>query len=223
MSLLGTQVYANEDTPLWVSTAGGSTIDGDLTITGTMTAQNYAANDQGPGYQMVGAGPTVHSRFTHIQGVAPRTMIQTNDPLYFNQLGQVNGNTFLQVTPFSVGSPADQLRVGGTLTVTGTTSTARLTLPTTGAGPTAGKSAILVGQDNIVIPTTAVTANSIILITRQGLGGNGPGKSSAQLNVIVPSAQIVPGVSFNAFLVDGDGIYTAAATVNAEFSWVIIN
>jgi hypothetical protein len=39
MSLLGTQVYANSDTPIWLSAKGG-TIDGNLTVTGTADFQS---------------------------------------------------------------------------------------------------------------------------------------------------------------------------------------
>lgn len=227
MSLLGTPVYANPDTPIWVS-ATGDTITGNLVVSGSITAGplGVIVPDEGNGLTILN-GSTVETRIQHIQGVGPRTLIQSTDPIYFTQPGQVNGNTNLLVS--TALSLADVLTVGGDISVSGTVSsglvaTDKIQLPQGVANAAAGKSAILVGTDNIVVPTTAITADSVVLITRMGLGSAGPGNSSAQGNVIVPSANIVPGVSFEAFLVDpSTGIYVAASVVNAEFSWVIIN
>jgi hypothetical protein len=228
MSLLGSQVYANPDTPIWVS-ANGDTITGDLVVTGSITCTGPGINvvDDGNGFSVLSGGSTVETRIQHIQGIGPRTLFQSADPIYFTQPGQVNGNTNLQVSaPLS---QADLLTVGGDILVSGTVTTTVLAadgiqLPVGVADATAGKSAILVGTDSLVVPTTAVGANSIVLITRMGLGSAGPGNSAVQGNVVVPSANIVPGVSFEAFLVDpATGIYVAASVANAEFSWVIIN
>lgn len=228
MSLLGSQVYANPDTPIWVS-ANGDTITGDLVVTGSITCTGPGINvvDDGNGFSVLSGGSTVETRIQHIQGIGPRTLFESADPIYFNQPGQVNGNTNLQISaPLS---QADLLTVGGDILVSGTVTTTVLAadgiqLPVGVANAPAGKSAILVGTDSLVVPTTAVGANSIVLVTRMGLGSAGPGNSSAQGTVIVPSANIVPGVSFEAFLVDpSTGIYVAASVANAEFSWVIIN
>ena len=115
MSLLGTQVFANPDTPIWLS-ANGGTIEGDLTVTGTVAAEDMEVADNGAGYQIVGAGPTVVTRLQHVPGISPRTILQTNDPLYFNQLGQVNGNTTL--TTSAPLANADVFVVGGAIRMT---------------------------------------------------------------------------------------------------------
>jgi hypothetical protein len=228
MSLLGSQVYANPDTPIWVS-ATGDTITGDLVVTGSITCTGPGINvvDDGNGFSVLSGGSTVETRIQHIQGIGPRTLFESADPIYFNQPGQVNGNTNLQISaPLS---QADLLTVGGNILVSGTVTTTVLAadgiqLPVAVANAPAGKSAIVVGTDTVVVNTTAVGANSIVLITRQGAPTAGPGNGANQGTITVPSTAIVPGVSFEAYLVDPTtGVSVAASLVNAEFSWVIIN
>lgn len=222
MSLLGTPVYANSATPLWVS-ATDPVIDGDLVVSGTISAADMEVPDGGAGYQVVGTGGAVVSRLSHTGGLVPKTMIQSDDLIFFTQLGVNNGNSYIQTSPVSL-TPTDQMVLGGNLIVTAGVEAAKYNITQTGlGGDSAGKNFIAVGSDDVVVNTTAVTANSTILITRMGAGAIGPGAGSGQGNIVVPSAQIVPGVSFQAFLVDGNGINTAASNVNAEFSWVIIN
>lgn len=226
MSLLGSQVYANPDTPCWVS-ASGDTINGDLTVNGSISATGsitsgalgVIAPDDGNGFSVF-SGATLKSRFQHITG-GTRTLIQSTDPFYFTQVGQANGNTSLTVSAF--GSDADVLTVGGEIN-TNILSTNRLTLPVTGLQPIAGKSFIPVGQDNVTVPTFAILADSIVLITRMGAPTAGPGNGANQGTIVVPASQIVPGTSFEAHLVDPTtGVNVAASLVNAEFCWVIIN
>jgi len=206
MSLLGTQVYANSTTPLWLGTAGATS--GDLTVGGTLFINNDV--------DFKGDTGTLEGRITAGQSVNNTLYIQTTGRVDFTQIGTGSANTYVQVSPF--GSGGDQLVVGGTV------SANKLALPTAGAAPTAGVSAIPAGNDNVVVPTTAVTANSIILVTRMGDQAAGPGIGSGQMSIMVPSTRIIPGVSFEAYLVNPmTGIVVAANTVNAGFSWCIIN
>jgi hypothetical protein len=201
------------------SLTGVGTIDGDLAVTGMVAAENMETSNGGPGYRVVGAGPSYVSAFAHIQGLTPATLIQSDDPIRFTRMGAEFGNTTLVQS--AQGANTDVLQVSGTI------SPLKFTLPTEAdalGAATAGKAAILEGSDDVVVYTTAVTANSIILVTRMGDPVMGPGNGSAQQSILVPSANIVPGVSFQAFLVDAEtGINTAADRVNAEFSWIIIN
>lgn len=286
MSLLGTQVYANPDTPCWVS-AGGDTITGNLTVTGEVVADSGFVTYDAPagGYEILNAaGTSQQTRLIHLPAPSSRTMIQTNDPLYIGQIGTANANTSLTVTAYNPGAPNDALNVGGsinaygndgfsvytaagvrkvailnqvgqsgiqsddplffsriglpaqtsltlgvspapdTLSVGGTVAAQRLSLTTGGAAPSCGSGAILVGQTNVVIPTTVVTANSIILVSHSGAAAAGPGNGAAQGGLTVNPALIVPGVSFRVDLVDPTtGIAVAAAVVNSEFNYLIIN
>lgn len=215
MSLLGTQVYANPDTPLWVSSSG-DTINGNLTVTGSVSTGTGVATIEGGGlggFEVLTSGGAQTLRLQHITG---RSILQTNDPLYFNQIGTAQGNTYFQTSVF--GANADLLNVGGTL------ATQKLSVATGGAAPSCGSGAILVGQTNVVIPTTVVTANSIILVSHSGAAAAGPGNGAAQGGLTVNPALIVPGVSFRVDLVDPTtGIAVAASVVNSEFNYLIIN
>jgi hypothetical protein len=224
MSIVIRESHANNSQPLWVS-VNNPDVDGTLTVSGGIRA---------PGIDFILPDDTlVGARVASSGFVDGKLYLQATEVLV-GQVGQ--GTTNTKFTTSAPGANADVLAVGGTVNVigninatgtiiaTGNVGAGKLILPTTGAGPTAGKAFITAGSDDVVVPTTAVTADSIILVTRMGTQALGPGIGSGQQAIMVPSAQIIPGVSFQAFLVDpSTGIVTAANTVNAEFSWVIIN
>lgn len=222
MSLLGAQVFANPDQSCWLSNNGG-VITGNLTVEGTVFAGNVSSSgvvasgpqgvtvpDLGNGLSIL-SGATVETRLQHIQAPAPRTLMSSDDPIYFTKPGQINGNTSLTISAF--GAP-DILNVEGVVQA----NILRLDAGVCGSG------AILVGQTNVTIPTTAVGANSIILVSHRGAAAAGPGNGAAQGGLTVNPALIVPGVSFRVDLVDpATGIAVAASLVNAEFNWLLIN
>lgn len=121
MSLLGTQVYANDSTPLWLAANGGGggshVITGDLEVTGSITCSGPGINvvDDGNGYTVIGGGGTIETRLQHIQGPGPRTLLQSTDPIYFTRPTEVNGSSFLTIGP--VLSVTDELTIGGTMKV----------------------------------------------------------------------------------------------------------
>lgn len=123
MSLLGTQVYANDTTPVWLAANGGGggqhIITGDLEVTGSITCSGAGINavDDSDGFTVEGGGGAVETRLQHIQGVGPRTLFQSTDPIYFTQPTQVNGNTYLQIAAPITND--DLLRVGGAVSVVG--------------------------------------------------------------------------------------------------------
>ena len=113
MSLLGTQVYANPSTPLWISSQGG-------TASGTISANGFAAAAGGGnlGFAVVDASGNQKSRIQWTGPASARTIIQSTDPIYFNQIGTAQGNTSLTVSTY--GANTDALVVGGSITATGT-------------------------------------------------------------------------------------------------------
>lgn len=244
MSLLGSQVYANSSTPLWLSVSG-DVINGDFTVTGTLEVEGNTTLSTldvvrtFPSLGVISVGTTLNQGLELTSDASGTSgQINTDFDLYFGKKGTSGGNTFL--TP-GVGVNTDAMTVGGTLTINGTLSippgsdiiadeidvsdlaAGAIFLPTGGTNPTAGTASIPVAADNVVVSTTAVTANSIVLVTRMGAVSAGPGAGSGQGTIVVNSAQIVPNVSFRADLTDGDGVTVAASNVDAEFSWVIIN
>lgn len=118
MSLLGTQVFANEDTPLWLSNAGG-VITGNLTVEGAIYGDNGVFTNEGGGlggFSVLSVpGGTEVSRIQHLQAPNARTIIQSTDPIFFNQIGTAQGNTSLTTSVYNPGAPADVLSVGGTI------------------------------------------------------------------------------------------------------------
>lgn len=121
MSLLGTQVYANPNTPCWVS-AGGDTITGNLTVTGEVIANSGFVTYDAPagGYEILNAaGTSQQTRLIHLPAPSSRTILQTNDPLYIGQIGTANANTSLTVSAYNPGAPNDALNVGGAINAYG--------------------------------------------------------------------------------------------------------
>lgn len=105
MSLLGTQVYANPDTPLWVSATGGE-ISGDLTVDGNLTV-NLATNLNGPlnansdvnvGATLFMAPPTGDEQAIAVDALGTILYIQGGNSIKFGKLGQTTTNTTLTLS-----------------------------------------------------------------------------------------------------------------------------
>jgi hypothetical protein len=122
MSLLGSQVYANPDTPLWVSTDGG-VISGNLTVEGSIYGDNGVFTNEGGGlggFSVLSVpGGTEVSRIQHLPAPNARTIIQSSDPIFFNQIGTAQGNTLLVTSVYNPATPADVLTVGGAINSVG--------------------------------------------------------------------------------------------------------
>lgn len=205
MSLLGTPVFANPTTPLWLSNNGG-VISGNLSIEGNLTTGTGIATIEGGGLGgleiLTSAGQQV-TRIQHLPGVSPRTIIQSSDPIFFNQIGTAQGNTSLTVSAF--GANADVLAVGGRVSATG------LTLGNAGLAPTVGTGTLAAGS--AIINTTASDVTSYILLTHTNLNAS---TAVGTLRVVNKLAN-----SFTVNSVDATG----AVEVNdlSDFDWVIIN
>ena len=118
MSLLGKQVYANPDTPLWLGTAGG-TIDGNLTVTGNVIADG---NIQAKGNMSSEVFITIDPSGTPTGGLffqstttgaTSNGMLIQGDLLKFAKLGTSNANTSLTIG--TAGANTDNFTLGGTL------------------------------------------------------------------------------------------------------------
>lgn len=222
MSLLGTQVFGNPTTPCWLSTQGG-VITGNVTMEGALyTDEGVIAQVGGgkAGFQFQDPSGNETFRLASLGPASPQNIIQSTFPLVFTQIGQANGNTRLVTS--TVGANADVLTVGGTANV-GTLGALRMSLATGAAGIT-GTATIAVGQTNIVVNTTAVTANSKIFVSHAGAPSAGPGAGAGQGGLTVGTATIVPGTSFRIDLIDpATGISVAASLVDVPINWLIVN
>lgn len=96
MSLLGTQVYANGDTPIWLSATGG-TMDGNLTVTGNL---------QVDGATQVDGSITTTDQFI-ISGTTDTAVLTTN----------VAGDTLYLIADTAIGFGRDDNTPNTTLTL----------------------------------------------------------------------------------------------------------
>lgn len=127
MSLLINESYANTSAPLWLSSSGG-TIDGDLDITGTLTAQYVEARS---GFSLLdNSNPQ-----TQVMSIACATNNPGGDPIFqvnpngafrFGQVSQAAANT--EIVPSAPGANLDVLNVGGVITTSGTVGSQGLRL-----------------------------------------------------------------------------------------------
>lgn len=216
MSLLGSQVFANSTTPCWLSTGGGE-VEGSIAVRDSVAIVPTVTS--GTSALILGPGAAPDFPYT--------SLIESTPVDIGTSLGSELSFYTRRNTPAIPPTLAMTIDSTQNVTITGQVTAAKLNLPTVAidpTGPTAGVASIKAGLNNEVIATTAVTADSIILVTRMGNAATGPGIGSGQQAIMIPSSQIVPGVQFEAFLVDpATGIQVAANTVDAEFSWVIIN
>lgn len=105
MSLLGTQVYANPDTNLWLPATGG-TIDGSIVVKGNIVADGVIEAQTGPiitdtfvsrvSYDLVDGTNT--TRATISLDPANSLIVGATGSVLFNQTGQVTGNTTLTLS-----------------------------------------------------------------------------------------------------------------------------
>jgi len=158
MSLLGNPVYANPSTPLWVSVAG-DTIDGNLTVTGTLEANGPTILDGTVDVRNGASGVNFRNTTGTSLGLKVSTdalgtnaYLETNGTLYLGRAGAgVTANTsFVPSAPTTNG---DVLTVGGQI----------LSAAGKGITPTVSTTAttsIPVGVPTSLAPTPAIAITS---------------------------------------------------------------
>lgn len=116
MSLLGKQVYANPDTPLWLGTTGG-TISGNLIVDGYIIADGgitSAVNVSAPAFLVEDASGNDVGFMRQAGTGAGAGLLFQGDVFKFGKVGTGNVNTTLTTSAF--GANTDLLAVGGTIT-----------------------------------------------------------------------------------------------------------
>ena len=216
MSLLGTQVYANPTTPLWVS-ATGDTINGNLTVAGTTTLEGPVVVPNGiNGIELQDTAGTSTGLIVAVDATGTDGSIETDGVIYLGRSGAGNtANSFFD--PSAPTTNGDVLSIGGRIDFLG------LSTPASGTGPCIGTGQIAIGASSVVVPTTEVTLNSFIYLTRIGPASAGPAKGQAQSFVTYDPTNIVANTSFRVDLVDANGVTINAANTVATFNWFIIN
>jgi hypothetical protein len=206
MSLLGTQVYANTATPNWVGVNGG-TVRGAINVQSPAGAIDF----------LDVSGNSISRIVAEKAGTQPNEgvlYLQSDVAVAFTTQGTSQYNSFITIDDFG---GEDLLVVGGQ---TNTRTLGLSGAPGTGA---CGFASIPLGANNVVVPTTAIALDDIILFTRVGNPAAGPGSGVGQGGLMYRNSDIVEGVSFTVYLVDpATGIITNAVTTSADFYWVII-
>ena len=178
MSLLGSQVYANPSTPIWLSAGGGQTMTAPLivknkaspavpAVASTFNILSYggeivAQKDGTPtptSIQIQDPSGLSLMRFTHVGGAS---FFQSTDPIQFTQVNQGSGNSSLAVS--AAGSNADVLTIGGTV------SARNLDLLDAGAGAVIGRAQLTNGT--VTVNTTACDVTSYIILSRTDIGSS---------------------------------------------------
>lgn len=164
MSLLGTQVFANSDVPIWVGTSGG-TITGNLDVEGTLGVTGNV-DLTGPQVSVEGQlslqGPNAKISFLEVgvgsglqlqsDAIQTNGFIETDGTLYLGRFlaGTTANTTFIPSAPTTNG---DVLTVGGQI----------LTAPGGGICPlvsSTGSTNVPIGVSTSLAPTPAIPITS---------------------------------------------------------------
>jgi hypothetical protein len=144
----------------------GYAVKTDLINVDTMYADSGVVTKQGGGLSGLQFQDSSGNQVFRLAALGPtsaRNIIQSTAPLYFNQIGTAQGNTYLQTSTY--GTNADVLNIGGSLTVTGNFT---------------GKSTGTVTANNttpVAVSNTNVTSNSIVLLTVKTATGANAGQA----------------------------------------------
>lgn len=199
MSLLGTPVYANSATPLWLSTQG-DVMTGDITFVSPSSVSWVDASGNTVG-RIVGAP----------SGPAPANTlyIQNNDTIAFGQVGQSSTNTNLYVDAYG---GQDMLEVNGQV------KSSELGLKLT---QSIGSYSIPIGQSNASFTyTTPHLVTPYVFVQNVSAPSAGPALGGGQ-NSLTVYPQSPTGFTVN--LVDASGISVAAVDAPVDFTWIAID
>lgn len=148
MSLLINESYVNPNTPLWVS-ATGDTIDGNLTVNGSLLAKGSVEIENGAtGIVFQNAAGTSTGLKVSTDAAGTNGAIETNAVVYFGRSG-AGSTANTSFTPSAAGTNGDVLAVGGRIT----------TAPGGGITPISSPTALVnvpLGSTVPMVPTTPI-------------------------------------------------------------------
>ena len=197
MSLLGTPVYANNSTPLWLSTQG-DIMTGDITFVSPNSVSWVDASGNNLG-RIVGTGPASNSQL----------YIQDNNQINFGLVGQSSTNTVLFVDAYG---GQDLFRVDGQV------DTDELALKTT---QSIGSFSIPIGQSNVTYTyTNPHIIAPYVFVQSFGNVSAGPTLGSGQGKLMVTD---VTNSNFTVALVDASGIGQTVVDTAVSFLWMAVD
>ena len=198
MSLLGTPVFANTTTPLWIGSGGGSS-------SGPVIAPSFTTT---PGGDVIvrdldgTSGLRLATSGTPSTGIA---FIQGQTTIAFGKVG--TGVVNSSITLSAPGANTDTLTIGGTV------DALALKLANTGAAPVVGSGTLALGTATIVTNSSDVT--SFILISRGGVNAS---TALGQLRVSNKGAN-----NFTVVSADPANPTSTEQGDLSSFDWIIIN
>lgn len=210
MSLLGTPVYANPDTAIWLAANGGGAnihlITGDLEITGDLKVDGKA--------DVVGDVTTLGGSFQvedalgvpkmFMGSLASQSFIESDDVLYFTRIGSAAAATSMV---FQTAPALDEFS-------TGLVKASALNLAdgsTSPQAPVVGRATLTAGT--ALVNTFACDVTSYILLTHTNLNAS---TAVGTLRVSNKGANDFTVVSVNAA-----GVQEAGD--DSDFDWLIVN
>ena len=201
MSLLGTQVYANPSTPLWLGAGGNQTLNGSLFVNGLIRA---TGDVQSPTAFTI-YDPSLNGVGRLTANYSGSVWIQSPSNIKFGQIGQGTTNTTLTVS--TPGVNADLLTVGGTV------DAQALKLANTGGAAVVGSATLASGI--VTINTTASDVNAQIFVTRTGFN------TSTALGELRVSSQNAS--NFTVVSATPSAPSTTETGDQSSFAWFILN
>jgi len=205
MSLLGTPVYANDSTPLWLSASpggpGGNATFASVTTTGAVNV-GTSINIDAAAYFLDASNNLTAAINNNNNGTLA---LSGNNAIDFKQVGAVGGNSSLLIRPLG----------GQDIFTTGIVDADALTLANTGGAATVGTATLSNGQ--ATVSTTASDSTCYIFLQRRDINSS---TAIGELritqrnagNFVVVSASVPPTAPTTT--VTGD---------QSSFDWMIVN
>lgn len=171
MSLLGSQVFANPDQPIWLS-ATNPVIEGSLTVEGTLTAEDTIVAEKDITFQASDDPNTTVGRIIASNTATGRLYLQANTDIAFGKVGVGLVNTAL--TLGTGGNADDVLNVAGDINTINMSaqsySPLRGTASVAGVGP--GVETITFGgglAGNIILPDALYLFSMNVVVASGGV------------------------------------------------------
>ena len=204
MSLLGTPVYANDSTPLWLSSSpggpGGNATFASVTTTGPMAVGTNITVDSAAYFLDASNNPTAA-----INNNAGVLALSGTNAIDFKQVGAVGGNSSITLRPLG----------GQDILTTGLVDCDGLVLANTGGAATVGTATLVGGT--ATVSTTASDSTCYIFLQRRDINSS---TAIGELRITQRNASNFVVVSAST----PPALPTATQTGDlSTFDWMIVN
>lgn len=200
MSLLGTPVYANPSTPIWLPSSGNASVTGNVTAVGGDVVSQMTADPQA---RYVGIKDPFGSNVIGFTNTASYSVIQSSDDILFALAPATTANSALLLS--TAGSDGDTLDIGGTV------NAQFLALNNSGPKASIGTGTLLNGV--LIVNTSACTSQSVILLTHD----------AKNASAAIGTLQVKQKTSGQFIVNSLDASGNLATDDLSDFNWMIVN